>query len=114
MGSAGAAAASAAPQAASGKQSVLYSRARKKLAEADVSDRVLQVVQRIEGRRFQLRNGVWVEAGLEDRKADRRIAFLSAEYFALSQEPDMGAILALGERVRFRLDGDVVAVVAAD
>lgn len=114
MGSAGAAAASAAPQAASGKQSVLYSRARKKLAEVDVSDRVLQVVQRIEGRRFQLRNGVWVEAGLEDRKADRRIAFLGAEYFALSQEPDMGAILALGDRVRFRLDGDVMEVVAAD
>lgn len=63
------------------------------------------------GRTFSQASGVWIESGLESRSADRVIDYFGDEYFALLRNhPELGDILALGERVRFRLGNEVIEV----
>lgn len=65
----------------------------------------------VAGRTFQLRAGVWVEDGLEDRVPDERIDAMSDAYFALLRDvPTLSDVLALGDRVRFRHNGRVIEI----
>ncbi len=63
------------------------------------------------GRSFSAMNGVWVESGLESTTPDRTISYFSDEYFSLLRDhPELGDVLALGERVRFRVGREVIEV----
>lgn len=65
------------------------------------------------GRSFSLRGGIWTEAGLPARSPDRRIVAWSTDYFNLLRDhPELREALALGERVRLRLGGEVIEVTA--
>jgi Ca-activated chloride channel family protein len=95
-----------APKAAGGsvgKDAVLESRILKKLATSDKEVNMLLTVQKIAEKTFYLKEGVWVEAGIEFNKGPiRKIKFLSDEYFSLvKNNPQIGRILALGQQVRF-------------
>jgi len=55
---------------------------------------------------FYFADGRWVEAGYDGKAETRKIEPYSTAYFALiGKHPGLGKVLALGERVVFRLDG---------
>ncbi|MEJ2637716.1 MAG: VWA domain-containing protein [Calditrichia bacterium] len=104
-----------APRAAaksSGKGAVLSSRLLKKIATAEKETDMILTIRRIGDKTFTLRDGTWMENGLEDiRKADRQIVFLSDEYFTLSRKDgQLRRILALGDKVWFRWEGKTYQV----
>jgi hypothetical protein len=106
----------AAPRAASnasGKGAVLSSRAMKKIANAEKDEAMIITVKRIFDRTFNLKSGVWVESDLTgDINPDRKIKFLSDEYFNLVKESDeLRKILSLGEEIIFKWDGEVYIIV---
>ena len=105
----------AAPYAAeksAGKAAVYSSRALKKLEVADKEVEMLLTVQRIYGRTFTLRSGVWVENNIAlQSQPDTRITFLSDVYFQLLEsDPDVRKILGLGEQISFRWQGKTVLI----
>ncbi len=105
----------AAPYAAeksAGKAAVYSSRALKKLEVADKEVEMLLTVQRICGRTFTLRSGVWVENNIAlQSQPDTRITFLSDAYFQLLEsDPDVRKILGLGEQISFRWQGKTVLI----
>ena len=91
----------------------MSSRAMKKVASADKEMNMILTIKRIGDRTFNLRNGVWVENGIEeDVEPDKRISFLSPKYFSLSKsDSELRRILALGEQVMFRWDGKIYEIV---
>lgn len=95
-----------------GKAAVLSSRALKKLEVSDKEEEMLLTVQRIGGRTFTLRGGVWVENSIaQDSQPDTRITFLSDAYFQLLEStPIVRKILGLGEQVSFRLNGKTILI----
>lgn len=106
---------SAQPQAApqsSGKEAVMASRAMKKIAAGEKEMNMLLTIKRIGDRTFQLKNGVWIESGIdENAKPDRQLAFLSDAYFSLSRSvPELRPILALGEQVMFKWQGEIYKI----
>ncbi|MBL8605409.1 MAG: VWA domain-containing protein [Myxococcales bacterium] len=66
----------------------------------------------VAGRTFVLRNGAWEQEGLAAGGRVLRVRPLSRGYFSLvSARPELRAMLALGQRVRFALDaGRVIEV----
>ena len=100
---------------ASGKNAVLASMARKKMARDEQERDVLITVQNIAGRTFYLRKGVWVENGLKlQGEPDKMIAFASEEYFELSmQDPLLRRIMALGEQVVFKWQNKVYKITSS-
>ncbi|MFQ5583449.1 MAG: VIT domain-containing protein [Calditrichia bacterium] len=106
---------SAAPAEAnksSGKDAVVASRVMKSIAASEKEEDMLITVKRIYGKTFHLKNGYWVEKGLNlDTSADRIITFLSDDYFRLSkQNEQISKILALGEKVIFSWKGVVYKI----
>ena len=100
-----------APSASSGKRSVLASRAMQKIALAETETNMILTIKRVLDRTFQLKNGVWIENGLEDQEPDRIIEFLSDDYFEFSKSGEiLNRILALGEEVMFRWNGKVYQI----
>lgn len=87
-----------------GKNAVLSSKVKKKLAANEREINMILTVRKIADKTFYLKNGVWVESELKvNTKPDKMITFLSDDYFALSkQDPLLGRILALGESVLFK------------
>jgi Ca-activated chloride channel family protein len=105
----------AAPEAAAssyGKGAVMSSRAMKKISSADKEMNMILTITRVGDRTFNLKNGIWIESGLdENAKADRSIAFLDSDYFSLSKtRPELCRILALGEQVIFRWEGKIYKI----
>jgi Ca-activated chloride channel family protein len=105
----------AAPKAASsayGKGAVMSSRAMKKISAADKEMNMILTVTRVGDRTFNLRNGIWVESGLnENAKADRNISFLDSDYFSLGRTSvELRRILALGEQVIFKWEGEIYRI----
>lgn len=96
-----------------GADSVAASEAFREMAEAEIdapaptstaADHTGNLPFRQVGSRgFYLREGVWCEVGVDDAAGtDQNLAFASPEYFALaSAHPELGAVLALGPRIRF-------------
>lgn len=105
-------AAQSAPRAESGRDAVEESiRRNREVASTTVDSDSRAASRSAAGRSFAVANGVWVESGLESANVDRTVDYLSDEYFALlSENPAIADILALGQRVRFRLDGRVIEV----
>jgi Ca-activated chloride channel family protein len=105
----------AAPKAAAsayGKSAVMSSRAMKKISAADKEMNMILTVTRVADRTFNLKNGVWIENGLDENvKADQSISFLGTDYFSLSKtNPELRRILALGEQVVFRWEGKIYRI----
>lgn len=107
------AAAPKAAAAAHGRGAVLSSKAMKKIATADKEINMILTVKRIGDRTFNLRSGIWIENGINEKaKPDENISFLSDEYFSLTRaNPEARRILALGEQVMFKWDGKVYKIV---
>jgi Ca-activated chloride channel family protein len=95
-----------------GKGAVISSRVMKKIASAEQEVNMIITIKRIGDKTFNLKNGVWIEASLDENSIpDRNIDFLSTEYFSLSKsDPELRRILALGERVLFRWEGQIYKV----
>ena len=75
-----------------------------------------QVVQIVGQRVFVLRDGVWVDTTFDpELMKPQEIAFLSETYFELSKlRNDIGASLALGERVTIVVAGTAYEIVSED
>jgi Ca-activated chloride channel family protein len=101
-----------AAEKSAGKAAVLSSRALKKLEIADKDVEMLLTVQRIAGRTFTLRRGIWVENDIElQSKPHIRITFLSDAYFKLlDSDPELPKILGLGEQVSFQWNGKIISI----
>ncbi len=98
--------------APSGQGSVGAARATQVLAEAEQAV-ISEMVRDISGRVFVLRDGVWTETTYEEQPL-LEIVFMSEAYFTLIELlPEIGPILALGERVIFRA-GDVFVSVGPE
>jgi hypothetical protein len=84
----------------------------KKLEVSDKEEEMLLTVQRIGGRTFTLRSGVWVENSIaQGSQPDTRITFLSDAYFQLLEsDPEVRKILGLGEQVSFRWNGKTILI----
>jgi Ca-activated chloride channel family protein len=96
----------------SGKGAVMASRAAKKIASADKDMNMIITVQRIGGKTFYLKKGIWVESGLDmKRKPDKILTFLSDDFFKLSRkDARISRILALGEQVVFEWKGKIYKI----
>ncbi len=69
-------------------------------------------MRKIGSETYYLQDAAWVSQRVLNKEVSRTVTFLSDEYFELlSNHPELGAVLALGEQVRFELNGEVVAVV---
>ncbi len=71
-------------------------------------------VQQVGARAFYFQDDRWIEGGIEEKDiaAARKVRYLSDEYFdLLSKNPKVGELLAVGAKVVFRADGEVIAVV---
>ncbi|MBI4577367.1 MAG: VWA domain-containing protein [Planctomycetes bacterium] len=86
---------------------------RAKEAERLDKDRYADRLQRAGGRTFLLVDGVWVDQACEEMAEGtetRRVVYLSDEWAEMASDPKVAECLALGERVRFVLDGKIVEV----
>jgi len=66
----------------------------------------------VDGRGFVRASDAWVEDGLDpSARPDRTIRAMSDEYFQLiTDHPELARVLALGDRVRFRLGREVIEI----
>ena len=98
------------PATATGAAPVMAARSTQKLAEAELAEE-LATVREVGGRVFLLIDGVWTESTYEEGTETLDIEYLSDAYFQLLSEfPELGPILALGEDVIFQLGGRFVHV----
>jgi Ca-activated chloride channel family protein len=74
--------------------------------------RVQEVLRVVEGRTFYRQGEAWVDAKVApERKATRRVAYLSPEYWKLvAERPALGKFLSLGAQVRIADGADLVEV----
>ncbi len=72
-----------------------------------------QTVRTVDSRTFVLNNNIWMDTAYDpDTMKTQKVAFLSPDYFKLAQSrQDVGAALALGERVIVVVDGKAYEVV---
>ena len=91
----------------SGKSAVISSRVMKKVAFNEIEMNMILTIKRIAGKTFNLKNGYWIENGLElNSQPDKMIVFLSDEYFELNKKDgELRKILALGQKLLFTWDG---------
>ena len=91
---------------------VMSSRIMKKIAASEKEQDMLLTIQRLAGKTFQLKNGIWIENGIGDvEKVDITLKFLSDAYFKFSKiHPKLNRILALGEKVVFKWQGKTYRV----
>ncbi|MDD2912882.1 MAG: VWA domain-containing protein, partial [Candidatus Bipolaricaulis anaerobius] len=86
-----------------GGSAVRAAQATKSLAAAETAQRA-DYVREVGGRVFLFVDDVWQESTYEEDTPTVDIAYLSDAYFALLDRfPDVGPILALGEKVIFKL-----------
>jgi Ca-activated chloride channel family protein len=106
-----AAAPAPAPRADTGREAVEESLRRQRETSATTVSNTAVASRSVAGRAFTNAGGIWIESGLENETPDRTIATMSDEYFALlSDHPELAEVLALGERVRFRLGREVIEI----
>lgn len=100
----------------SGKGAVMSSRAMKKVAELEQDREMITTVKRVCDKTFFLKEGVWVEKGLEKKTEQaKKITFLSDDYFELAKsDKQLRKILALGEKLVFEWDGRIYQIVVKD
>ena len=91
-------------------QPVVTARSAQKLAAAEAPQEA-GGVKEVNGRVFLLVDGVWQESTYQEGSETLDIQYLSDAYFQLLSEfPELGPILALGEEVIFRLEERFVHV----
>jgi Ca-activated chloride channel family protein len=102
--------------AASGEQAVKASQATKQYRTADTLSASLPqsaTMRTIEGKTFELKNGVWTDADFDAQKAPRiqTIKFASPEYFTLANDARIAKWLSVGEKVILVLGDKTIQVV---
>ncbi len=117
----------AAPNEVTGRGAVQKAAGEGALSQAEVAPPVIAAIPDESGqisavptvrtaaaRTFVLSDGVWIDTAYDpDTMKTMKVAFLSPEYFQLAQSrADVGAALALGERVIVIVDGKAYEVVA--
>jgi Ca-activated chloride channel family protein len=108
----------AAPTQVSGQGAVKKAADQGGMSQAEVapgpSDLTGQKVRIIGSRTFVFNDEKWVDTTFDpDKMKPIPVAFLSPDYFALAQSrPDLGAALAVGEKVIIVVDGKAYEVVA--
>ena len=111
---------SQAPAPASGQEAVNKAADEGALSRADTaaapSAEAAEVVRIAGTRTFVYSNEIWVDTSFDpDTMLSQKVPFLSEMYFELAQSrPDLGAALALGERVIVVVDGEAYEVVSAE
>ncbi len=99
--------------APTGAASVGAAKATHQLAEAEVVAGA-DLVRDVGGRVFVLQDGLWAESTYSEGDPVLEVVYLSEAYYELLELlPDVGPILALGERVIFRA-GSVFASIGGD
>jgi Ca-activated chloride channel family protein len=85
-------------------------------AAITLSEETWQKVRIVGSRTFLLSNGIWMDTTFDpDTMVTQKIAFLSLDYFSLSNSrPEIAAAIALGERVIVVVDGNAYEVVGGD
>ena len=84
-------------------RAVPLARSAQQLATAEAPE-ISEGVKEVAGRVFLFVDGVWQESTYEEGTETLDIQYLSDAYFQLLSEfPELGPILALGEEVIFRL-----------
>jgi Ca-activated chloride channel family protein len=74
-------------------------------------------VKTVRGRAYYANDGAWTDARVQDAASlpVRRIAFASADYFALlKNRPELAPVLALGRTIRFVAAGCVIEIFDAE
>ena len=108
------------PTAVSGANAVERAEAEAGLSSADAAiqldEGAAEVVQQVGARTFTLQGEVWIDTGFNpDTMTTVQVPFLSNSYFdLLEQYPELGAALALGERVIVCSHGLTYEIVAPD
>ncbi|MBR9919514.1 MAG: VWA domain-containing protein [Bacteroidetes bacterium] len=80
---------------------------------AGQSRNLAENIVNIQGRAVYQNAGIWTDSRIQDNQGApvRRIAFNSSEYFDLMDEaPDSQEFLALGQNVRFIMNGELIEV----
>lgn len=100
-----------------GQEAVESAAAQSSLAEAETplipQGEVMEQVRFVGARTFLLADGVWIDTTFDpDKMSATRVAFLSDEYFALTEtDSQLAAAIALGPRVIALSDGIAYEVV---
>ncbi len=95
----------------SGREAVEDSIARAENRNQMVVSGPRSATRRAAGRDFTITGGMWLDAAASGRAVDERVIYLSDRYFELLREnPELSAVFAFGDRVRFVLDGRVIEV----
>ena len=72
-----------------------------------------EVVNHVGSKTFLLRNETWIDTTFDTSMKTKEVLFLSPEYFDLiSDEPELGSYLALGDRVIVVYQGQAYEVVS--
>ncbi len=85
-------------------------------APVTLSQEAANIVKFVGARTFVLSEDVWTDTSFDPEKMEtKKVAFLSDDYFALSQSrPELAAAFALGERVIVVFEGEVYEVVTGE
>lgn len=108
------------PTAVSGAAAVDRAEAESELMDAETAPAASvessSAVQQVGAQTFALQNGVWIDTRFDPDNMDTiQIPFLSPQYFDLLERyPDLGAALALGERVIVLAEGAAYEIIDAD
>jgi len=101
---------SAAAAPSSGKQAVTGAASIQALAEDEVAPSEDEAVRVVGDRTFFLRDDVWTESTYSDEETIQVLAYSEAYFDILVLRPDLSPILALGNRVIFRLEAAYVEI----
>lgn len=110
----------AAPTAVSGAGAVERAQAESLLSDAEAAvplvDEAANLIRQVGARTFALQDGAWVDTRFNpDTMETIHIPFLSEDYFQLLETyPELGASLALGDRVIVCVGDAIYEIVAAD
>lgn len=104
--------------AVSGQQAVQKSADQSAMAGAEapavLSQEAAELVKIVGARTFVLTNGIWTDTAFDPNSMEKiRVAFLSDDYFALSNaRPELADVFALGEKVIVVFEGKAYEIVS--
>jgi Ca-activated chloride channel family protein len=85
------------------------------VAFTPASDGIAAVIKTVDDKTFYLRDGVWVEGGIEDRdaKSFKEVVFGSTQYFDLiHKNPEIRKYLTIGQQIQINFKGTLYRITA--
>ena len=69
------------------------------------------LIRRIGAKTFYLKDGVWTDSLYKEGMEEKKVKYLSKEYFdLLTEKPELGAFLSLGEKVIVCIDSVAIII----